>query len=248
MKFKPVKALRVLFGQENTAQSFPGDFESFHAHIITKIRPYTMTSIERLYGLIEAVKYVVKYNIPGDFVECGVWKGGSMMAIAETLIQLGVTDKQLYLYDTFAGMTAPTEEDKDQLERDAAAQLQEDADKKEESAVWAFSSLEEVKNNISKINYPAANIHFIEGDVLQTIPGNTPHSIALLRLDTDWYESTKHEIEYLYPKLQSKGVLIIDDYGFWKGSRKAVDEYIERNNIQVLLNRMDETGRIAIKL
>jgi hypothetical protein len=247
MKFKPLKALKVLIGEEEKTNLFPPDFEKFHIDIITKVRPYTMTSNERLYGLIEAVKYIVHNNIEGDFVECGVWKGGSMMAIAETLVQLGITNKQLYLYDTFAGMTAPTEEDVDLMERDAASQLQQQQNIKTESVVWAYSGLDEVKSNISKINYPSNNIHFIEGDILKTIPANLPGKTALLRLDTDWYESTKHEMEHLYSLLVSKGVLIIDDYGFWKGSRKAVDEYLAANKISILLNRMDETGRIAIK-
>ncbi|MBA4197791.1 MAG: macrocin O-methyltransferase [Chitinophaga sp.] len=247
MKFKPVKAFKVLFGLDNNIALFPPDFEDFHKNIINKVRPYTMTSNERLYGLIEAVKYIIENKIEGDIVECGVWKGGSMMAIAETLKQLGDTNRQLFLYDTFAGMTAPTEEDVDQLNRDANSQLKDDIDKKTESIVWAYSGLEEVKANIKKIQYPYVNIHFIEGDILQTIPAQLPGKIALLRLDTDWYESTKHEMIHLYPLLQKSGVLIIDDYGFWKGSRKAVDEYLEANKISILLNRMDETGRIAVK-
>ncbi|MBS1642714.1 MAG: class I SAM-dependent methyltransferase [Bacteroidetes bacterium] len=247
MKFKPVKAFKALFELDKTAEIFPSDFEDFHINIINKVRPYTMTSNERLYGLIEAVKYVVKNNIEGSIVECGVWKGGSMMAIAETLLQLGDTSRQLFLYDTFAGMTAPTEEDVDQLNRDASSQLQNDINKKTESIVWAYSGLQEVKTNIQKTKYPSTNFHFIEGDILQTIPANLPPKIALLRLDTDWYESTKHEMIHLYPLLQQNGVLIIDDYGFWKGSRKAVDEYIDANKISIFLNRMDETGRIAIK-
>lgn len=247
MKFKPVKAFKVLFGLDNNIALFPPDFEDFHKNIINKVRPYTMTSNERLYGLIEAVKYIIENKIEGDIVECGVWKGGSMMAIAETLKQLGDTNRQLFLYDTFAGMTAPTEEDVDQLNRDANSQLKDDIDKKTESIVWAYSGLEEVKANIKKIQYPYVNIHFIEGDILQTIPAQLPGKIALLRLDTDWYESTKHEMIHLYPLLQKSGVLIIDDYGFWKGSRKAVDEYLEANKISIPLNRMDETGRIAVK-
>lgn len=248
MKMKPLKALKVFFGIEEHKNVFPLDFEPFHQNIIAKVSRYTMTSNERLYGLIEAVKYIIEHNIPGDFVECGVWKGGSMMAIAETLLQLGITDRQLYLYDTFQGMTAPTEEDQDSLNRDAASQLQQEAAHKTESIVWAFSTLTEVQNNIATINYPLNNIHFIEGDILQTVPATSPQQISLLRLDTDWYASTKHEMIHLYPKLNQFGVLIIDDYGFWKGSRQAVDEYIQENKIQILLNRMDETGRIAIKI
>ncbi|MDP1844147.1 MAG: TylF/MycF/NovP-related O-methyltransferase [Sediminibacterium sp.] len=248
MKLKPFKAFKALFGLDETSYVYPGDFDAIHKEIIEKVRPYTMTSNERLYGLIESVQYVIKNNIPGDFVECGVWKGGSMMAIAETLKQLGVTNRHLYLYDTFAGMTAPTGEDVDQLNRDASTQLTQEANNKTESIVWAYSGLAEVKNNLAKTNYPSELIHYIEGDILLTIPQTISTQIGLLRLDTDWYESTKHELIHLYPKLVSKGVLIIDDYGFWKGSRKAVDEYIHEQQLPLLLHRMDETGRSAIKL
>ncbi len=247
MKIKPIKALKVLFGQDEKSHQLPPDFENIHRSIIEKVRPYTMTSPERLYGLIESVQYVVKNNIEGALVECGVWKGGSMMAIAETLLALGIRDRELYLYDTFEGMTAPTEEDVDQLNRDAATQLNQDASKKTESVVWAYSGLEEVKQNIARTGYPSDKIHFIQGDILKTIPAQMPGKTALLRLDTDWYESTKHEMEYLYPLLVSKGIIIIDDYGFWKGSKKAVDEYLLQHQIPLMLHRMDETGRSAVK-
>lgn len=247
MAFKPIRLINKILGRSTSERPYPPDFDAFHIGIIQKVRPYTMTSPERLFALIEAVRYVVKNNIPGSFVECGVWKGGSMMAIAETLSQLKVTDRQLYLYDTFAGMPPPTEEDKTYSEQTAESLLKKEADVKEESVVWAYSNLSEVKANIGQITYPSANIHFIEGDVLQTIPANDPGQIALLRLDTDWYESTRHEMIHFYPQLVSSGVLIIDDYGFWKGSRKAVDEYLENNRINLLLNRIDDTGRSAIK-
>lgn len=247
MKIKPIKAIRVLFGQDEKTKQLPPDFENIHSTIIEKVRPYTMTSPERLYGLIESVQYVVKNNISGALVECGVWKGGSMMAIAETLLALGIRDRELYLYDTFEGMTAPTEEDVDQLNRDAASQLKQDASKKSESVVWACSGLDDVKQNIARTGYPADKIHFIQGDILKTIPAHMPGTTALLRLDTDWYESTKHEMEHLYPLLVPKGILIIDDYGFWKGSKKAVDEYLQQHQIPLMLHRMDETGRSAVK-
>ena len=80
------------------------------------------------------------------------------------------------------------------------------------------------------------------------MPGYLPSGIALLRLDTAWYESIKHELEHLYPLLVAGGVIIIDDYGHWKGAKKAVDEYIKDNNLPLLLNRLDYTGRIGIKL
>jgi hypothetical protein len=248
MKIKPIKAFRALLGLDENKSTFPDDFEEIHRIIIQKVRPYTMTSEERLFGLIESVKYVIHNNIPGDFVECGVWKGGSMMTIAETLKYLNVSNRHLYLYDTFAGMTAPTDDDVDQLNRDAASQLNQDINQKTESVVWAYSGLEEVKKNIARTNYPPEFIHFIEGDILKTIPATIPKQIALLRLDTDWYASTKHEMEHLFPILASKGIIIVDDYGFWKGSRKAVDEYLSQHGIALMLHRMDATGRSAVKL
>ena len=247
MKIKPVRFLRKLLSPAIQATVWPADFEDFHKEIIEKVRPYTMTSNERLFALIEAVKYIVNNHIEGDIVECGVWKGGSMMAAAETLRKLGQTNRNLYLYDTYAGMTAPTDADKAHNNETAAALLEKDINNKSDSVVWAYSSVEEVRANVATIGYPAQLIHFIEGDVLKTIPATVSEKIALLRLDTDWYESTKHEMIHLYPKLVSKGALIIDDYGFWKGSRQAVDEYIAENKVQILLNRIDDTGRVAVK-
>ena len=247
MKIKPIRFLKNILGHKTASSAYPADFETFHIEIIEKVRPYTMTSPERLFALIESVKYVIKHNIPGDITECGVWKGGSMMAVAETLSKLGQANRHLYLYDTYAGMTAPTDADKAHSNETAASLLAKDAVKKTESVVWAYSSLEEVKANIALTGYPADLIHFVEGDVLKTIPVTIPEKISLLRLDTDWYESTKHEMIHLYPKLEEKGVLIIDDYGFWQGSRQAVDEYMAANNVQLLLNRIDDTGRVAIK-
>jgi hypothetical protein len=246
-QFRPVKWLKQLMGVAPSTPSFPPDFDPWHIDIIRQVRPYTMTSPERLYGLIQAVAYLVENNIPGDFVECGVWKGGSMMTVALTLQKLGVTDRKLLLYDTYAGMTAPTDADASYQGEGAAELLKQESGQKEESVIWAYSTLDEVRKNVSSTGYPANNIEFIEGDVLQTIPARSPAQIALLRLDTDWYESTRHEMIHLYPNLVSGGVLIIDDYGFWRGSRQAVDEYIAEHKPCLLLNRMDDTGRIAIK-
>jgi hypothetical protein len=227
-------------------QKLPTDFEKEHLNIIEKVSPYTMTSPERLYGLIEAIKYITKNKIDGDIVECGVWKGGSMLAAAEVLHNNNDANRQLYLYDTFEGMPPPTDKDISFADQKAAQMLGKN-DNKEENLVWAYSTLETVQKTMSLSEYPANHIQYIQGKVEDSIPGSMPQKIALLRLDTDWYASTKHELLYLFPKLATGGVLIIDDYGYWKGARKAVDEYFEENKIQILLNRMDDTGRIAIK-
>ncbi|MCL2416546.1 MAG: TylF/MycF family methyltransferase [Bacteroidales bacterium] len=210
-------------------------------------RPYTMTSIERMYALYQAVKHVVQNNIEGDFVECGVWKGGSAMLIAATLDQLRCYDKKVYLYDTFEGMSEPSEKDKNYAGVDAKKQLTNQKNNKENSLIWAYCSIGHVKQNFSKINYPIENVFFVKGKVEDTIHVDSHKKVSLLRLDTDWYESTYHEMKYLYPVLEKGGVIIIDDYGHWQGAREAIDQYMQENNVSLLLNRIDYTGRIAIK-
>lgn len=222
------------------------DFEDIHRNIFEKVKDNTMTSGERIYSLIEAVKYVEQNNIKGDIVECGVWKGGSMMAVAETLIHLGKTDRNLYLYDTFEGMSEPTEFDKTYYGK-SAADLLNIKESKTENLVWAYSTMETVRQGMESTKYPVNKIRYIKGKVEDTIPSTIPENIAILRLDTDWYESTRHELIHLFPLLEKDGVLILDDYGHWQGAKKAVDEYIKEKNIKILLNRIDETGRIAIK-
>ena len=103
-----------------------------------------------------------------------------------------------------------------------------------------------MKESVGSINYPAHKIHFIKGKVEDTIPEQSPEKIALLRLDTDWYESTKHELIHLFPRLAIGGVIIIDDYGHWQGARKAVDEYLAEHQIALMLHRVDVTARIGI--
>ncbi|MES2025542.1 MAG: TylF/MycF/NovP-related O-methyltransferase [Pseudomonadota bacterium] len=212
-----------------------------------KVRPYTMTSPERIVSLCEAVKYIQDKNIDGDVVECGVWKGGSMMAVADTLLRMGDTNRDLYLFDTFEGMPPPTDSDVD-IAGTSAENLLNSSNKDADESVWCRATLDVVKNALGSIGYPGEKIHYIKGLVEDTIPQFVPSKIALLRLDTDWYESTKHEMEHLFPLLSKGGVLIIDDYGHWQGARKAVDEYLEKNDVTILLNRIDYTGRIAVKV
>src|SRR5258705_986563 len=213
------------------------DFQQAYA----KIKAYTMVEPERCYALYQAILYIIRKGIRGDFVECGVWKGGSVMLIAYMLLEAGITDRKIYLYDTFEGMTKPGEKDgereKGEWEKNKV---------NEQLNNWCLSSLEEVQANMATTAYPKDNIIFIKGKVEQTIPGTLPGKISLLRLDTDWYESTKHELLYLYPLLEKGGILIIDDYGAWQGARKAVDEYFAANG-HVYLNRLDYTGRLVIK-
>ena len=209
----------------HSGDGLPEDFDEGHRRVIGAVRAHTMTSPERLFGLIEGVRYVVRHDLPGAFVECGVYKGGSMMAVALTLMELGVTDRDLYLYDTFEGMPEPTAEDVDRL----------------------ACSEERVREALLGTGYPPERVHFVPGKVEDTIPGTVPNEVALLRLDTDWYASTLHEMRELWPLLASGGVLIVDDYGHFAGARQAVDEYLEESGERVLLGRLDYTGRMCVK-
>jgi O-methyltransferase len=214
-----------------------------HIHGVT---PFTMTSAERLVALCDAVSYLVRNGIEGAMVECGVWRGGSMMAVAQTLLSHQICDRDLWLYDTFEGMSEPGKVDVD-LRGAAASRLLAEQDRAVAHSVWCRSPLEEVRQNLQSTGYPQAKVRFVEGKVEETIPQNLPETISLLRLDTDWYESTKHELEHLWPRLVPGGVLIIDDYGHWQGCRRAVDEFFSSRQIAICLCRIDYTGRMAVK-
>lgn len=223
------------------------DADEQTAATIKAVRPFTLTSAVKIAGLCDAVRFIVKHNVPGDLVECGVWRGGSMMAAARTLMSLGDTSRHLYLYDTFEGMSEPGANDlrfdgtlpeemmKSVVGKDATMQM------------WCRATIEDVAQSIATVGYPEDKIHLVKGKVEETIPDVAPATIAILRLDTDWYESTMHELIHLFPNLSHSGVLIIDDYGFWLGARKAVDEYFAESDARVLLSRLDD-GRIGVLL
>jgi len=210
-------------------------------------RDATMTSTERLYALFKAVEYVVRAGIPGDFVECGVWRGGSVMMMALALQRFGGVGRRLYCFDTFEGMPPPGARDVRNDTGMPAAEILSAADKTADRSVWAIAPLDHVRRNLASTGYPPELLAYCVGKVEDTLPGSAPAEIALLRLDTDWYGSTRHELVHLYPRLAAGGVLIIDDYGYWRGARQATDEYFLETRHKMLLNRIDNTGRIGIK-
>jgi O-methyltransferase len=228
----------------------PEDFTIEDRELVNVVRPYTMTSPERIYALAQAVRYVVRHQIQGDIVECGVWRGGSMMVVARVLLELGAVGRHLYLFDTFEGMTPPTEKDvvhSGGHSGRSAADLLAKEKKQVQTSLWCYSPIDDVRKNLYQTGYNPEKVHFIKGPIEETIPGEAPGLISLLRLDTDWYESTRHELVHLLPRLSPGGVLIIDDYGWWRGARQATDEYLEQHNLKLLLNRIDHTGRIAVE-
>ena len=223
------------------------DFDADFFPLYERCTPFTMTSPERLYGLYKATRFVVEAGIPGDIVECGVWKGGSMMMIALTLLSLDVRDRRLVLFDTYEGLPKPDPEKDINIWGGSAHDGWAQHRISDESSTWARSPLEEVKANMASTGYSEDQLTYVVGMVEQTIPEQAPDQIALLRLDTDWYASTKHEMVELYPRLSPGGVLIIDDYGHFAGARQAVDEYLSESGTTLLLNRLDYSGRLAQK-
>jgi predicted O-methyltransferase YrrM len=222
---------------------FPADFSGQDADDFRFVRPYTMVPPERIYTLTRAVEYIVGHAVPGAFVECGTWKGGASMAMARSLKRLGVTDRDLYLFDLFAdNWPLPTERDVHNGQKaldlvNAGYQVPTEM----------LYTLDDVKRNMGLAGYAEARTHYVMGSVMDTVPDRSPEQIALLRLDTDFYESTLHELVHLYPRLVSGGVIIIDDYGDWEGSRAATDEYLAKHNIPLCLIRVDVGARMAVK-
>ncbi len=223
------------------------DLEPEFLQLYERCRDATMTSIERMYALYKATCHVVDRGVTGDFVECGVWRGGSVMMIALTLLSRGCNDRYLWLYDTFNGMTPPSDHDIQEMSGRTASEILSERERSAADPFWGIAGRSEVETNLRGTGYPADRVRIVEGDVITTIPASIPSEIALLRLDTDWYQSTRHELEHLYPRVSRGGVLIVDDYGYWRGSRKATDEYFSSLRDAPLLNRIDFTGRIAVK-
>lgn len=225
-------------GVRELPPKYPQDFSPYTRELWDKVSPYTMTSQARVANLERAVRYVVANNIDGDFVECGVGAGGSMMAIAFTLRTLQIEDRRLLLYDTFEGMARPTAEDISILGKPATRKYERKT--KDGECTWHNFPLEDVQANMARTQYPSDAIFFHKGLVQDTLPLNDSRAIALLRLDTNLYESTVVECAQLIPKLKPGGVLIIDDYFRWLGQQKAVDEYLESAGSRMLLTRIDD--------
>ena len=240
---KLLSRLRGTAKQDRIRHKFP-EITDDEVAIISRYRELTMTGLERQWALIGALRYLNRGGIAGDVVECGVWRGGNMMMARHLGRQSGV-ERDYYLFDTFTGMSEPTKEDVSH--HGEAASVTFEQKQRPDHVDWCYASLEDVRANFSAAGLLDERVKFIKGKVEDTlrVEANVPKQIALLRLDTDFYESTRIELEVLYPRLVKGGVLIIDDYGYWKGAQQAVDEYFRDRN--VLLMRIDRDARITIK-
>ena len=236
--FKP-KSSRI-----NSSDNFPVEINDQIKKFINVSDEFSMGGKHRMYVLSQAIFNSKINKIEGDFIECGVWRGGNIL-LFKLLGDFYNLNKYTYAYDTFDGMTLPEDVDVDLKGNSASELMKKIAKDEKDNNKWCYSGIDEVKNNILKYSN-LNNINFIKGPVEQTLLSekNLPKKISVLRIDTDFYSSTKIELEILYPRLQSGGVLIIDDYGHWAGSRKAVDEYFTKKD---WLHYVDYTCRYIIK-
>jgi hypothetical protein len=200
-----------------------------------------------------SVKYILENKIEGSFVECGVDSGNFQVLWIEELKKQNQI-RNIYLYDTFTGLTEPSEFD---YTRPDAVYYNMDSNsvkKTWESQIidsktnrWCYTPLDKVKLRLKLLDYPSENLHYIVGDVMETLKMYVPEKIAILRLDTDWYESSKFELEMMYDSVVSRGLVIFDDYYHWDGQRRAVDDFFEKRNEKVNIIKLDGKTGVMIK-
>lgn len=238
--------LRVTSLEGPPRRGFPAEFSSEDKRIFNYVRDSELSIVgdEPLFTTILACSHVVEHGIEGDFVECGVYRGGNGILAAD-VFRRRAPGRQIWLFDTFAGMTEPTAADVNVHGMPARPKFE--AHQKGDHNEWQFASLDAVRGNFERASLSQDRIRFVQGDVLETLKSSPlPDKIAVLRLDTDWYESTRLELEILYPRLSRGGVLIIDDYGSWEGSRKAVDEYFAARARPYL--QVCDSTRVGVRL
>jgi hypothetical protein len=223
-----------------------------------KVRPYTMLSPERLITLYQQAVHCETANVPGDFVECGVWKGGSVALMALANLKRGKARRRIQLFDAFSEICEPDAKVDGERALQETAQLSPGAGTSGKlKALTGFydtmggpGTLEGNKDLLERVvGYDGRFLEFHKGWFQDTLPKDAPSMgpIALLRLDGDWYASTKVCLDFLYDKVVKGGFVIIDDYGTYEGCRKAVDEFRAARGITDFLSHIDQTGRYWIK-
>ncbi|MDR2571328.1 MAG: class I SAM-dependent methyltransferase [Oscillospiraceae bacterium] len=233
------------------APAMPVEFSYFEKNLIYRIVSdgLSMVSKEGLFATLSACKYAIQNNIDGDFVECGVWRGGNAIIAASVFKEYG-SSKKVWLFDTFEGFVEVklSKNDRGSLGQVHTMDRMDAFHERFYNPSHCGNSISEVRNTFKRYGLLDDNVIFVKGDVMETLEDeNIPDKVAVLRLDTDWYDSTRKELEVFYPRLSNGGVLIIDDYGFCHGCRTAVEQYFE-SVPKPLMHYINYTIRVGVKI
>ena len=252
--------------RKNAAAGAATDLEGYDygkegTEVIRLVKENTMMAPVNLLTLFEQAVYCEKKGIEGAYVECGVWKGGAVGIMAKANLLYGTARRDLHLFDAFDDICAPDAEvDGERAVTDMAKSSvlknKEDMKGQVEAVKGAYDSLgghgtiDACKSLLEKkLQYPSENTHYHKGWFQDTVPADYLQidKIAILRLDGDWYASIKICLDYLYDKVVPGGLIVIDDYGYYNGCTKAVDEFLESRNIKTFLSYATVGSRYFVK-
>lgn len=192
---------------------------------------HTMIGRKRMENLRFCVEDVIAKEIPGDFIETGVWRGGACIFMRGILAAHGVTDRRVWVADSFEGLPKPD-----------ASKYSADAHDRHHKYSELAISLDEVRSNFAQYGLLDDNVQFLKGWFKDTLPSAPIERLAVARLDGDMYESTMDALVNLYPKLSPGGYLIVDDYGAIPACKQAVTEYRAQHGIVDAIKPIDWTG------
>lgn len=218
------------------------------------VRPNTMLPDARLSNIVASIDSVAKNDIRGAYVECGVWKGGSVLLAGLYLDKIGERNRDLHLLDSFSDICEPNHEiDGERAVQEVGgkefAQGRLKETKMYQGLGIGYSTADQVKELLNCICYSAGSVFVHPGWFQDTLPTVKKRvgEIAILRLDADWYESTKVCLEALYDNVVPGGIIIIDDFFSYDGCRKAVEEFLKVNKINIIMERIDHDAVYWVK-
>ena len=254
----PLKSLLDSLGYEvkrkaPATEFFDIEFDREAHGKISVVRAHSMLPYARLYSLYEQAVYCEQASVRGSFVECGTWKGGAIGLMALANLAHGASRRDLHLFDSFEGIPEPDET----MDGARAVHEARAAGSGAQGSLVALRDLYDSAGTLEvnralleeTIGYDPGHLHYHQGWFQETLPREaaTAGEIAILRLDGDWYASTKVCLDYLFDRVVDGGFVIIDDYGRYDGCRKAVDDFLRREGIVTYLHRIDNEGRYLIK-
>ncbi len=258
-----INSILARFGYEIKKKGKKGrsekyDLEEEAEDLIRVIRPYTMVAHKALLILYQQVVYCERQNLKGCYIECGVWKGGAIGLMALANLKFGFQRRHIHLFDSFQEICEPDETvDGKRAIKEVYEWAKEPGKAGKLRPLKGIydhrggpGTLQENKALLENIiGYKKDYLHYHKGWFQETLPkvAESIDQIAMLRIDADWYASTKICLDYLYNKVVKGGFVIIDDYGAYEGCKKAVDEFMQANKVSAFLCHVNNDVRYLIK-